>query len=128
MFKPLNVLGEPLEVCSKQPMTGYYRDGSCNSGIDNPGWHTVCIQATEEFLEFSKSAGNDLSTPMPQYNFPGVKPGDRWCLAAGNFLKALREGKAPGIYLHATHQVILEYVSLETLKRYALDLEKDKSL
>jgi uncharacterized protein (DUF2237 family) len=124
MFKPLNVFGEPLKPCSMSPRTGFYRDGFCNSGIDNPAWHTVCIHITEEFLDFSKSVGNDLSTPMSRYNFPGLKEGDKWCLAAGNFLKAMKEDKTPFIYLHATHQAILEYVDLETLKKYALDLKK----
>ncbi len=123
MFKPLNVYGEPLEPCSFSPVTGFYRDGYCNSGIDNPGWHTVCIYVTDEFLDFSKSVGNDLSTPMPQYSFPGLKEGDKWCLAAGNFIRALQEDMAPKIFLRSTHQAILEYVDLDTLKKYALDLE-----
>ncbi|MCH9740051.1 MAG: DUF2237 domain-containing protein [Epsilonproteobacteria bacterium] len=124
MFKPLNVFGEPLEPCSMNPMTGYYRDGSCNSGIDNPAWHMVCIYATEEFLAYSKRVGNDLSTPLPQYGFEGIKAGDSWCLAAGNFIRAMKDGMAPKIFLHSTHQAILEYISLDTLKKYAIDLEE----
>ena len=122
MFKPLNVFNEPLQVCSKKPMTGFYRDGHCNSGIDNQGRHTVCILATTEFLEYSKTVGNDLSTPMPQYGFAGVKDGDRWCLARGNFLRAIGHGKAPKIFLESTHIAILEDIDLETLKSYAVEV------
>ena len=122
MFKPLNVFNEPLEVCSKRPMTGFYRDGSCNSGIDNQGRHTVCILATEEFLEYSKRVGNDLSTPMLQYGFPGVKAGDKWCLAVGNFMRAMQQGKAPKIFLESTHIAILEDIDLETLKGFAVEV------
>lgn len=121
MFKPLNVFNEPLKSCSRDPMTGFYRDGSCNSGIDNQGRHTVCILATEEFLEYSRRAGNDLSTPMPQYGFAGVKPGDRWCLARGNFLKAIDHGKAPQVFLESTHIAILDDIDLEVLKGYAVE-------
>jgi len=127
MFKPLNVFGEPLKPCSVTPMTGFYRDGSCNSGLDNQAWHMVCIQATEKFLEYSKRVGNDLSTPMPQYGFEGVKAGDSWCLAVGNFMRAVKQGVAPQIFLHSTHQAILEVISLETLKEYALDLEESNN-
>ncbi len=122
MFKPLNVFNEPLEVCSKKPMTGFYRDGHCNSGVDNQGRHTVCILATTEFLEYSKRVGNDLSTPMPQYGFAGVKDGDKWCLARGNFLRAIAHGKAPKVFLEATHIAILEDIDLETLKSYAVEV------
>jgi uncharacterized protein (DUF2237 family) len=124
VFKPLNVFGEPLKSCSMNPRTGFYRDGFCNSGINNPAWHTVCIHVTETFLEFSKRVGNDLSTPMPQHNFPGLKEGDKWCLAAGNFINAMEKNMTPHIYLQSTHQAILEYVELETLKKYALDLDE----
>jgi len=123
MFKPLNVFGEPLKPCSKSPMTGFYRDGACNSGLDNQAWHMICILATEEFLEYSKRVGNDLSTPLPQYGFEGVKAGDSWCLAMGNFMRALKEGVVPKIFLHSTHQAVLDVIDLETLKQYALDLE-----
>ena len=122
MFKPLNVFNEPLKSCSKKPMTGFYRDGSCNSGLDNQGRHTVCILATTEFLEYSKKVGNDLSTPMPQYGFEGVKEGDRWCLARGNFLRAIQQGQAPKVFLESTHIAILEDIDLETLKGYAVEV------
>jgi len=121
MFKPLNVFNEPLQVCSQKPMTGFYRDGSCNSGIDNHGRHTVCILASAEFLEYSKRVGNDLSTPMPQYGFAGVKAGDKWCLAIGNFFRAIEQGKAPKVFLESTHIAILENIELEVLKGYAVE-------
>jgi len=124
MFKPLNVFGEPLEPCSKKPLTGFYRDGSCNSGMDNPALHTICILATDEFLEYSKQIGNDLSTPMPKYGFLGIKAGDKWCLAAGNFYRAMKDGKAPKVFLESTHQVILEHISLETLETFAVEKKK----
>ena len=123
MFKPLNVFGQPLKKCSVTPMTGFYRDGSCNSGLDNQAWHMVCVLATVEFLEYSKSVGNDLSTPMPQYGFEGVKVGDSWCLAVGNFMRALNAGKAPQVFLNSTHQAVLDVIDLDTLKKYALDEE-----
>jgi len=122
MFKPLNVFKEPLKPCSLSPITGFYRDGSCNSGIDNQGRHTICVLATAEFLEYSKRVGNDLSTPMPQYGFAGVKPGERWCLATGNFLRAIEHGKAPKVFLESTHIAILEDIDLEVLKEYAVEM------
>ena len=118
----LNVLGEPMEPCSLKPLTGFYRDGSCNTGVNNPGIHAVCIYATEEFLEYSKAVGNDLSTPLPQYNFAGVKEGECWCLSGPRFVEALMNDKAPNIFIHSTHQKMLELVDLETLKKYAIDL------
>jgi hypothetical protein len=124
MFKPLNVFGQPLKTCSFSPITGFYRDGFCNSGIDNPAWHMVCIQVTQSFLDYSKRVGNDLSTPMPEYNFQGLKEGDSWCLAIGNFIKSIEDGFAPKIFLNATHQAVLEIIDLEILKQYALDKEK----
>ena len=123
MFKPLNVFGQPLKQCSVKPMTGFYRDGSCNSGLDNQAWHMVCVLATVEFLEYSKNVENDLSTPMPQYGFEGVKAGDSWCLAISNFMRALQAGKAPQIFLNSTHQAVLDVIDLDTLKKYALDEE-----
>jgi len=117
-----NVLGEPLEPCSFHPLTGFYRDGTCTSLPNNAAVHAVCIYATEEFLEYSKKVGNDLSTPMPQYNFAGVKPGESWCLGGYSFLKAIHDGMAPKIFIHATHERMLELVDLETLKKYAIDL------
>ncbi|NKQ40079.1 MAG: DUF2237 domain-containing protein [Sulfurovum sp.] len=123
MHESINVFGEPMEPCSHRPLTGYYRDGHCNTGNSNPALHAVCIYATKEFLEYSKSVGNDLSTPMPQYSFAGVKPGESWCLGGHSFVKAIHDGMAPRIFLHSTHIKMLELIDLETLKQYALDLE-----
>lgn len=117
-----NVLGEPLEVCCLAPMTGFYRDGACNTGPEDVGIHTVCAQMTEEFLAFSKRRGNDLTRPLPQAGFPGLKPGDRWCLCAGRWIEAYRAGAAPRVVLRATHEETLAMVDLATLKAYALDL------
>lgn len=122
MFEPINALGGLLEPCSLDPLTGFYRDGSCQTGRDNPGLHAVCIYATQEFLQYSKASGNDLSTPMPQYNFAGVKAGESWCLSGPRFVQAHEDGMAPHIFIHSTHQAILQLVDLETLKSYALDL------
>lgn len=117
-----NVFGEPLETCAMTPMTGFYRDGCCNTGIDDVASHTVCIVATAEFLAFSKSRGNDLSTPLPNYGFPGLKPGDRWCLCAPRWQEAFEAGQAPRVVLRATHEGALSYCSLADLKRAAIDL------
>jgi uncharacterized protein (DUF2237 family) len=117
-----NVFGEPLETCATSPMTGFYRDGCCNTGIEDVGSHTVCIVATAEFLAFSKSRGNDLSTPMPDYGFPGLKPGDRWCLCAPRWQEAFEAGQAPRVVLRATHEGALSSCSLADLKRAAIDL------
>ncbi len=117
-----NVLGERLESCSIKPMTGFYRNGCCDTGREDMGSHTVCVVTTAEFLAFSKSCGNDLSTPMPEYGFPGLKPGDRWCLCAPRWQEALDAGKAPRVVLRATHEGALEYCSLADLKKYAMDL------
>ena len=122
MNETLNVLGEPLEPCSLKPLTGFYRDGSCNTEEDNPGVHAICIYATDEFLDYSKKVGNDLSTPMPQYNFAGVKAGQSWCLSGPRFVQAHKDGMAPHIFIHATHQRMLELIDLDTLKKYAIDL------
>jgi len=118
----LNVLGGKLEACSIKPMTGFFRNGCCDTGPDDIGSHTVCVVATAEFLEFSKSRGNDLSTPMKAFGFPGLKPGDRWCLCAPRWQEALEAGSAPRVVLRATHQGALEYCSLADLKKYAIDL------
>jgi uncharacterized protein len=118
----LNVFGDPLEACSMAPMTGFYRDGCCNTGAEDVGSHTVCVLATAEFLAFSKSRGNDLSTPVPDFGFPGLKPGDRWCLCARRWQEAFEAGKAPRVVLRATHQEALDYCSLADLKRFAVDL------
>jgi uncharacterized protein (DUF2237 family) len=117
-----NVLGEPLESCSAAPATGFYRNGCCDTGPEDAGSHTVCVVMTADFLAFSKARGNDLSTPMPAYGFPGLKPGDRWCLCAPRWHEALTAGKAPRVALRATHEGALEYCSLPDLKRYAVDL------
>ncbi|MEG4502577.1 DUF2237 domain-containing protein [Microcoleus sp. F6_B4] len=117
-----NVLGGKLETCCTSPMTGYYRDGKCNTGGGDFGVHTVCAQLTEEFLQFTKSNGNDLSTPVPEFNFPGLKPGDCWCLCASRWKEAMDAGVAPPVVLAATHALTLEYVSLNELKQHAADL------
>jgi hypothetical protein len=117
-----NVLGGPLGVCSEKPVTGFFRTGCCDTGPQDVGRHTVCIVATAEFLAFSKSRGNDLSTPMPEHDFPGLKPGDRWCLCAARWKEALDAGMAPKVVLNATNEATLDLVQLETLKRYAVDL------
>lgn len=116
-----NVLGTNLEICCNSPMTGYYRDGFCNTGGQDSGMHVVCAQITAEFLEFTKLQGNDLSTPVPQFNFPGLQPGDRWCLCAARWQEALEAGSAPPVVLEATHALALEYVSLAELKQHALN-------
>ena len=117
-----NVLGEPLEICSIKPMSGFYRDGCCNTGPEDVGSHTVCAVMTAEFLEFSKSHGNDLSTPLPEFGFPGLKPGDRWCLCAPRWQEALEAKQAPRVVLRATHEDALSHCSLADLKRLAVDL------
>jgi len=118
----LNVLGGTLLPCSVTPLTGFYRDGCCNTGRDDTGLHTVCAVMTADFLAFSKAQGNDLSTPMPQYGFAGLKPGDRWCLCAARWKEALDAGAAPQVVLEATHAVTLKIVSLEALKKHAFRL------
>ena len=120
---PRNVLGDQLEICSISPMTGFFRDGCCDTSGEDVGSHTVCAVMTAEFLAFSKSAGNDLSTPMPQYGFAGLKPGDRWCLCAARWKEALDAGAAPQVVLEATHAVTLQVVPLEDLKKYAVTLQ-----
>jgi uncharacterized protein (DUF2237 family) len=122
MPSQLNVYGEPIEVCSSRPMTGFYRNGCCDTGSEDLGVHTVCVSVTAEFLEYSRSRGNDLSTPMPAYGFPGLKPGDCWCLCAERWKEALADGMAPPVKLAGTHARTLEHVPLDALKAYALDL------
>ncbi len=117
-----NVFGEPLQSCSEKPRTGFYRSGCCETGPEDLGSHTVCAVVTEDFLAFSKRVGNDLSTPMPEYDFPGLKPGDRWCLCAGRWVQALKAGMAPKVVLAATNEAALEIADLEDLKRHAIDL------
>ena len=117
---PQNVLGTELEVCSTSPLTGFFRDGCCHTGPGDHGHHLVCAVMTAEFLEFSKRRGNDLSTPVPEYRFPGLKPGDRWCLCAQRWVEAYRAGCAPRLRLEATHALMLEYVDLEELRKYSV--------
>jgi len=118
---PKNVLGEELQPCCFDPLTGYYRDGFCKTGGGDYGVHTVCAVMTDEFLEFSRLAGNDLSTPLPQYQFPGLKSGDRWCLCVQRWTEALRAGFAPRVVLESTHMSSLEFASLEDLKAYSVN-------
>jgi hypothetical protein len=115
-------LGGRLENCSTSPTTGFFRNGCCDTSPDDVGSHTVCAVMTADFLVFSKACGNDLSTPHPAYGFPGLKPGDRWCLCAPRWQEALEAGQAPQVVLHATHQGALAYCSLADLKEYAIDL------
>jgi hypothetical protein len=117
-----NVLGGVLENCSLKPMTGFFRNGCCDTSAEDVGSHTVCVVMTAEFLTFSKSRGNDLSTPMPEYGFAGLVPGDRWCLCAPRWQEALEADSAPRVVLRATHEGALDYCSLADLKRYAIDL------
>jgi len=116
-----NVLGGPLQICCTNPMTGFYRNGRCETDSRDFGVHTVCAQVTEAFLSYTRSRGNDLSTPMPGYGFPGLKPGDCWCLCAARWKEAWEDGVAPPVKLAATHEATLKVVSLDTLKAYALD-------
>ncbi len=115
-----NVFGEPLITCSTEPLTGFYRDGCCETGPQDLGSHTVCAQVTAEFLDFSKSRGNDLVTARPEYNFPGLKPGDFWCLCASRWYEAYQAGKAPQVKLEACHENALNVVPLKTLVQYAI--------
>lgn len=117
-----NVLGGPLACCCTSPMTGFYRTGSCETGPQDAGTHVVCARVTPEFLEFSRARGNDLVTPMPAFGFPGLAPGDKWCLCASRWREALAAGLAPPVVLAATHEHALDFVSLDDLKRHALDL------
>ena len=118
----LNVLGEALQPCSSDPLTGFFRTGYCAAGPDSAAVHLVCIQTSEEFLAYSKSVGNDLTTPMPQFAFPGLVAGDRWCLVAGRWLQAHEAGQAPRVFLRSTNQAVLGLVPLKILRTYALDL------
>lgn len=116
---PSNVLSQPLQCCGTVPCTGFYRDGYCRTGPEDRGLHTVCAVMTVEFLAFTRARGNDLSTPVPEYDFPGLKPGDRWCLCVTRWVEAFNAGKAPPVVLEATHLHALEFVPLETLKACA---------
>ena len=116
-----NVLGEELETCSMQPLTGFYRTGCCETGPDDVGRHTVCAIMTADFLEFSRSRGNDLSTPAPQFGFPGLKPGDRWCLCLARWVEAYQANKAPWVLLRATHESVRKVVPMEILNQFAYE-------
>lgn len=116
-----NVLGTDLEPCSMDPLTGFYRDGCCNTGAGDRGVHVVCAEMTADFLEFSKSRGNDLSTPVPMYQFPGLNPGDQWCLCAARWQEAFQAGMAPRVKLEATHISALEFCDLADLKSHSVD-------
>ena len=120
--KSENVFGEPLKTCSVDPNTGFFRDGCCNTCPKDLGSHTICIEASQAFLQYTRFKGNDLSTPRPEFDFPGVKPGDRWCLCAQRWLEAHEEGMAPRVYLSGTHKRALETVPMAVLKPYAIDL------
>ena len=118
----LNVFGESLLPCSEEPITGFFRDGCCNTNDDDIGSHTVCIEITTAFLEYSRFKGNDLSTPVPEFGFPGLKQGDRWCLCAQRWLEAHHQNMAPRVHLMRTHQKALEIIPIELLKEFAIDL------
>ena len=122
MDESINVFDEPLLSCNDEPVTGFFRDGCCNTSEQDLGSHTVCVQLTAAFLEFSKSKGNDLSTPRPEFGFPGLKPGDRWCLCASRWAEAYQHDAAPRVYLRSTHKRALESVPLAILRNYAVDL------
>ena len=122
-----NVLGEELEICGLDPLTGWFRDGSCRTRSDDQGSHTICAVMTPEFLEHQQSIGNDLATPMPEYQFPGLVPGDRWCVTAPNWLVAYRAGRAAPVVLAATHSAVLALVPLEALRQHAVDVPPDLS-
>ena len=117
-----NVFGEPLEPCSNEPLTGWLRDGCCNTDKNDRGMHTVCVKVTDKFLKWSKRVGNDLITPHPEFGFPGLKSGDNWCVCAGWFAKAVEAGKGCPVYLKKTHENTLKLIPIETLKKFAIDL------
>jgi uncharacterized protein (DUF2237 family) len=120
--KSINVFGEALRVCGENPMTGFYRDGKCNTCNDDAGSHTVCIEISQEFLEYSRFKGNDLSTPRPEFDFKGLMPGDSWCVCASRWLEAVETNMAPRVHLQRTHIKALDIVPIEILKKYAVDL------
>ena len=122
MSKQKNVLGEDLESCSTEPMTGWFRDGCCNTDKNDHGLHTVCVKVNDDFLKWCKEAGNDLITPHPEFNFPGLKEGDSWCVCAGTFAQSIDAGTACKIYIKKTNLKTLEIIPLEKLKKYAIDL------
>ena len=118
----LNIFNEPLEACNLDPVTGFFRSGCCETSEQDTGSHTVCAIMTEEFLKFSKSKGNDLSTPVPAFDFPGLNSGDRWCLCAARWLEAYEAGSAPSIIARATHRRALEIIPMEVMKEFSLDI------
>ena len=122
MDDSINVFGEELLPCGADPVTGFYRDGCCNTSDEDLGSHTVCVQVDERFLQYSRFRGNDLSTPMPDFGFPGLSPGDSWCLCAARWLEAYEQDMAPKVYLTRTHKRALEIVSLAKLKEFAIDI------
>jgi len=122
MNKSINVFDEPLISCGDRPVTGFFRDSKCNTCKEDVGSHTICIEASKEFLEFSRFKGNDLSTPMPEYGFEGLKPGDSWCLCAARWLEAYKGNMAPRVFLTKTHKRALEIVPFELLKKFAVDM------
>lgn len=122
-----NVLGEPLDPCGSDPVTGFYRDGTCTCGDQDVGLHAVCAVVTQEFLDHQRSVGNDLTTPMPAYSFPGLVPGDRWCVVAARWLQAYRDGAASPVVLAATNERALEVIPLSVLEEYAVDVPPDAS-
>jgi uncharacterized protein len=120
-----NVLGEPLQPCGTEPMTGFYRDGCCSTGEEDVGRHTICAVVTAEFLEHQRSIGNDLSTPRPEFRFPGLSPGDRWCVTAANWFRAYKAGRAAPVVLACTHERTLDVVPLDVLREHAVDVPDD---
>ena len=122
MSRARNILNTPLQTCGVDPMTGFYRNGCCDTGAGDAGVHVVCAEMTAEFLAFSAARGNDLATPAPHYGFPGLQPGDRWCLCAERWQEALEAGVAPPVFLEGTHMSALEFVSLDDLKAHAVEV------
>ena len=122
-----NVLGEVLQECGTDPVTGFFRDGCCSTGPEDLGSHTICAVVTAEFLEHQRAIGNDLSSPMPQFSFPGLKPGDRWCVTAANWARAAQDGVAAPVVLASTNEAVLELVPLEVLRHFAVDVPPDLS-
>lgn len=122
-----NVLGSDLEPCGTEPMTGFFRDGCCSTGPEDQGSHTICAVVTAEFLEHQRSIGNDLSTPMPQFRFPGLAPGDRWCVTARNWARAYQDGVAAPVVLASTNEAVLSVVPLDALQEHAVDIPPDAS-
>jgi uncharacterized protein (DUF2237 family) len=123
----LNVLGTEMEPCGTDPMTGFYRDGCCRTGPEDLGSHTICAVVTAEFLAHQRNIGNDLSTPVPEYRFPGLRPGDRWCVTARNWARAYNDGVAAPVVLASTHEAVLAIVPLSALQKYAVDVPEDPS-